>query len=348
MKKSRIIVVIIVLVLAGAGYYFYNQSQSNTVQVSVSEVENVVVAKTVSASGVVKAFKDANISSTVSGTVEDIGVTEGEVIKKGQILGRIFNNDLYQNSQSLKDSRDVALRDLDLYIENYETNTDAVGGTDEYTIAVRRLRELVSKAEASYNSSLSTLSKSYLKAPFDSTVIDIVTDVGETVIAGTTVLKIAAIDNLFFEIELDQEDFGLVELGQNVEVVLDSFPDTTFTGVVSEMPFFADETSEDFVIKVTLEPLEDTKLFIGMNGDAEIKIEQTPTQTTALIFDSVFEDQDGTYVWIVDGNEILQKEYIEVGLEGDIYTQVLTNLNGKTVVTPISDEFEEGDSVEIT
>ena len=59
-----------------------------------------------------------------------------------------------------------------------------------------------------------------------------------------------------------------------------------------------------------------------------------------------FSEENKYYVWIVENNTLV-KLPIEIGLEGDIYTQVKTDLSNKEIVVPLSsgDKVEEGAKV---
>ena len=69
-----------------------------------------------------------------------------------------------------------------------------------------------------------------------------------------------------------------------------------------------------------------------MTGDADIVVEQTDGEVSALVFDEIFFDEnENPYVWTVK-NETIQKTYIEVGLEGDLYTEIKTQIEGRMVI----------------
>ena len=283
----------------------------------------------------------ASVSIATSGVLENFEVQEGDKVDEGQVLGNVYNISTSQTVQSRRDLRDIALRDRDLYVENYESNLSGIGGEDEYNIGLRRQNELVSKAEADYQSALGTLSTTYVKSPIEGTVVDISIDQGEVVIAGSQIVEVANLDALTFEVQVDQEDFGEIQLGHTAEVVLDAYPTQIFPGKVAELPLTVDSETGDFIVKVEVGKSEEYPILVGMEGDVDIIIEKDDTGQTALTFDAVFDDNDGKYVWMMKEGRLV-KQYVEVGLEGNLYTVITSQIDFDNVVIPQDSEFEEG------
>lgn len=349
LKNKKTYILIVIIIIIGLGLFARNKFSNEKADVNTVETKNIVVEKTVVSSGTIKAKKSANIAFSVPGEVEVVNVEEGQKVKKGDLLGQVYNYDKYQTSQSYKDALDLAKTDRDLYVENYSTNLQAVGGEDEYYIGLKKYNEAVEKAEATYNASMSSVYNSYANSPIDGTVVDVLKEQGEYAGLGETVFKIADTDNLLFEIEVDQEDFGLVRLGQKVKVTLDSYDNVTFDGEVVEVPLYANTTgagTPKFIVKISVENKSETPALFGMDGDASILVDSTEGEVQALTFDSVFKDGDRRFVWIND-NGVLTKKFVEIGLEGDIYTQIITPLDNLQLVVPESDTAKEGMQVNI-
>ncbi len=341
-RRKWLLVGLLVVVVVLVGGYFLAQSKQGVVEVSAVDVSVQKVSQSVSASGLVKAVEDADLSFPTVGNLVALNVAEGDKVVKNQTVAQLYNTALNQSIGAAKESLDIAKKDLELYRENYETNQDAVGGMDEYAVAIERLNEIIEQKEAMYKSEAATLRNTFLIAPFAGTVIDTPVAQGESAIGGVTVVRIANLDNLVFELGLDQEDFGLVRAGMSAEVTLDAYEDIVFTGTVTGLPFFADATTEEFIVQIELTPQAGYPILLGMTGDARILIAETDTEVSAVSFDVLFSDDAGEYVWTLE-NEVLVKTYVETGLSGDIYTEIKTDLTGKQVVVPLGDdEIVEG------
>ena len=328
---------------------FFGRSASSTVQVRKIEVKNRIIKRSVSASGSVRSKNEVDLSFPLIGTVRTISVAEGDFVKKGQLLANLNTATQYQSSQAYKDARDIEIRQRDLFEEERSSNEKLLGGEDSYEIKLREYNEAVSQAEATYQSVLATLSKSYIYAPFDGTIVEIAADESETISAGIKIIKIADLDSMLFEIEVDQEDYGLLRIDQEVEINIDAYPDTVFAGKINYLPLFTDSTTDNFVIKIDFESFNGHELRLGLLGDAHTIIEKTKTEVPSITFNEVSYDiDDNPFVWVLNGKKV-KRLSVEIGLEGDIYTEIITDLTDKTIVVPAKDslEIEDGFSAKL-
>ncbi len=346
-KKVKFIIILLVAVLGVFAFRAFSQ-MSETVLVERVEVENVSVKKTVSGSGEVKSLRQAQLSFPSGGRINAIYVKEGELVNEGKLMAQLYGYPTFQNAQAAKDARDIAKREKELFEEQYKdkSDKDTIGGQTAYEIQLRALNEAISRAEANYQASLGTITSLNITAPFSGTVIDTHFEVGESASPGLAVITLADLNNLVFEMTIDQEDYGVLRAGQKVNVYLDSFEDIEVQGELLELPSYAgtDGTS-NFLIKVKLNHNAEVPVLLGMTGDGTITIEQTTNETNALLFDKVFEDNDGSYIWVADGN-IAKKKYVETGLSGDLYTQILTDISQDTIIVPVQDtQIEDGSNI---
>lgn len=343
LQRLRSLKYILFLLVVGLGvfiYYTYSKNKG-VILVERVEIEEIAVERTVSGSGNIKSVKQANLSFPSPGRLTNINVSKGEFVTEGKLLAQVYGYSSYQNAQAAKDARDMALREKDLFIEQYEDDKDLVGGKTVYDIRLRTLDEAISQAEANYQASLGQLTNLYINAPFSGTVVDVFYEVGESVGLGTPVITIADINNLVFEMNINQEDYGVLREGQHVKVFLDAYDDVEIDGEVFEMPKYA-ESGSDFTIKVRINTKADVNVLLGMTGDGTITIEQSEDNTKALLFDKIFDDENGSYIWVERDNKA-EKRYIEVGLRGDLYTEVLTDLSDETIIVPVQDgQIEDG------
>jgi membrane fusion protein (multidrug efflux system) len=344
--KKKILIVAVILVIIGIGALMYSRKSSlGVAKVEKIPVEQLEVLKTVTASGQVNARNEYDLAFEAGGRINKLYAQKGDLVTAGTLLADAVSNSEYNDIQSLRDARDIAIKDKEIYVETYATKPNAVGGINEYNANLNRFDELISRANANYNSALNSLANLRIIAPVNATVVDVLKETNEVAGGGQTVLKVADLNSLVFKVSVDQEDFGFVKVDQPVLITLDSYKDTTFSGKISNLPLFANSTG-DFEVEIALDPAKDAKVLLGMTGDAEIQIDSTQKKVQALSFDAVSEDDKGKYVWI-DENSVLKKKYIETGLEGDVYTEVRTTLADTQVVIPTEDtELKEGQTVE--
>jgi len=340
--KRYIYIIISVIIVALVIIKFSSPAVVKVKKVSVTTTD---VVKTVSASGFVKTTVEANLGFPVSGKIINIYKKEGDQVKQGDLLAQIYNEDLFYNAESARKRKDYSQKTRDIYVDNYEDIKDDVGGDKQYSLNIQKLTDDLRVYDNSYKSSLSTLKKTYLYAPFDGTITSIPFHVGE-VAGATTTLKMSNLNVLQFQAELDQADYKFVKLTQDTEIALDAYPQEKFSGSVESVPSFVDEdsTTKTFKLLINLNN-KDSKIVKGMTGDANIIVAKE-SGVKAVSFDAVLSEADKKFVWTVDSSNKLRKKYIDVSLEGDTLTSINTDLPEFVVIPDSSAKnVKEGDSV---
>ncbi len=152
-------------------------------------------------------------------------------------------------------------------------------GPTEEEIAMAEAQ--VRQAEAAVRLIDAQISKLTLTAPMDGIVTSRGAQTGETAMAGASLLTIANLDQVTLVIYVPENRVGQVQLGQEVEVRVDSFPERAFVGHVANIAGEAEftprnvQTQEErvnlvFAVKVRL-PNPDHALKPGMPADATIQ-----------------------------------------------------------------------------
>lgn len=342
-KRWGILSAVVVVIIL-----FFNRKSSLTVAVRKVEVRDREVRKTISSSGIVVSSKQADLSFLANGTISRLLVSENESVKKGQLIAYLNSPSQYQSVQSYKDARDIRLRQKELFEEEKSSNISLLGGEDSYNIKLKEYEEMLSQAEAAYQAQLSLSSNYYIYSPFDGTIIKISKKEGETAISGVPVVTLADLSNIQFEVVLDQEDYGSVKEGQEVEIELDAYQDEVFIGRVNKLPLYADPSVGGFNVKVDFESNGKT-IKIGMTGDAFMITEKSDGEVQSLLFNEFsYDNEENPFVWILENGKVKTLP-IEIGLEGDLYTEVKTDLSGKTIVIPLKDssDIKEGFSAKV-
>lgn len=135
---------------------------------------------------------------------------------------------------------------------------------------VKRCRYLVEQSR-------NNIAYTDLKSPVDGVVLTKNYEAGEFVSAGTAVMTVAELADCWVKIYIPSEMLGKVSYGQQVAVMIDAYPDKTFTGIIKEISDQAEYTPRQsitareranlvFAVKVKL--LNDEKIFKpGMIAD---------------------------------------------------------------------------------
>ena len=263
-KKLKIILAIIAVVLlllvVGKSTGMFGK-KGNFKQVNTQVVELKEVIETVSATGKIQPEVEVKISSEVSGEILELPFKEGQQVKKGDLLVKV-NPDLiqsalsrtqasyknvranleqaeatlkqakadYDRSKSLFDKGVISRADWDRAIAAFET---AQAGRSSAYYGVQ-------SAGASVNEARDNLSRTTIYAPMSGTISLLNVELGERVVgtqqmAGTEILRVANLNNMEVEVDVNENDIVKVNIGDTTIVEVDAYLKKQFKGIVTEI-----------------------------------------------------------------------------------------------------------------
>jgi len=144
-------------------------------------------------------------------------------------------------------------------------------------------QSLVKQAEAALVTLQVQLEKMTLQAPRTGVVLERMVSAGEIAPPNFSLLTLADLDQVTLTVYVPENEIGLVKVGQQVRVTVDSYPERTFDGEVVHIASSAEftpknvQTKEErvstvFAVKIEI-PNLDHALKPGMPADAEILVE---------------------------------------------------------------------------
>jgi RND family efflux transporter MFP subunit len=241
---------------------------------------------------------EAHVGPRMSGRVEKIFAQEGEHLHQGQPIAQL-------DASELRARRDLAAAQIDAAMRDHEAQAAQL----EYLRANARResdllkRKVVSSNEAEQANSAATaqeknvqsaqmriqqmraqladiaaqLAEMQVTAPADSTLEILSVKIGDVLPANGEVATLLLTQHLWVRVYVPETWLGLIKVGDNVRVRVDSFPRTDFPGVVEQVNRHAEFTPRNvqtvsdrirqvFGVKIRL-PNDDTRLRAGMSAD---------------------------------------------------------------------------------
>lgn len=262
-----IVVLVVGKVIAGNG--------DEGVKVSTEKVAKRTIIETVNASGKVYPEVEVKISPDISGEITELRVEEGDSVKKGQVLARIYA-DIYAtqrdqaaaavnqqqavtaNSQAqldaLKATMDQAQRTYDRQKQllgdkvisqaEFEQSESAyLSAKANYTAAVQGIRgnkASIQSAQASLTRANKDLSRTTLTAPMDGVISSLSVKKGERVAGnsfniGTEMMRVADMSVMEVRVNVGENDIVKVNLGDSADIEVDAYNNRKFKGIVTEI-----------------------------------------------------------------------------------------------------------------
>ena len=230
-------------------------------QVELGNVEIRTVTQVVTASGKIQPEVEVKISPDVSGEIVALPIVEGDHVKRGQLLARI-KPDFYQaqvdqaEASVLQAKASEAQRRADmLQAESEHKRQKALYESGAISISAFEISEnRFETAKASFESaqytvlinqarlkeSTENLSKTTIYAPIDGTISILAVELGERVVGttqmtGTEMMRVAKLNQMELEVDVNENDVVNVAVGDTAAVEVDAYPSRLFKGVVTEI-----------------------------------------------------------------------------------------------------------------
>ena len=242
------------------------------VKVATEKVALRTIIETVNASGKVYPEVEVKVSPDISGEIVDLYVNEGDSVKSGQIVARIYA-DIYA-SQRDQVSAGVAqakaqlgnsaagIIGLKATLDQTKTNFDRQQKLLNDKVISRAEFETAQQsylaAQANYNAAKEglksseafiqsnkaqlaradkDLSRTVIKAPMDGIVSLLAVKKGERVAGnsfnvGTEMMRIADMRSIEVRVDVGENDIPKVKLGDTAVVQIDAYSNRKFTGIV--------------------------------------------------------------------------------------------------------------------
>jgi RND family efflux transporter MFP subunit len=323
----------VILVIAAIIIWRVIATGNTSVKVQLTQVSQGDLVQTVSTSGTIMADQYTQLTFPAGGKILYVDVKPGQKVKKGQAIAGIDTvalNAAYQNAANDYRNTQAAV--------DYEHDQDKNYGSAE-TFLEKSTRTAAEVAnDDAYNNYLAAqdnLKNANIYAPFNG-VMDTVSpsSPGENVVAGSANYTIINPDTVYMDAEVEETDLPNVAVGQTVNIVLDAYPDQTFTGSVTNIGLVAFTSSTGgnaYHVRITLPPNDNLRFKVGMQGDTNIVYNTTrnavKVSTTALV-----SENDKNYVWEVE-NGRAKKVEVQIGGASDTETEITSGLgSGQSVI----------------
>ncbi|GGB70113.1 RND transporter [Flavobacterium suaedae] len=379
-------VIVLVLALKSTGTIGGNDEGK---QVEVAKVKSITLTETVTATGKIQPEVEVKISSEVSGEIIELPIKEGQAIKKGDLLVRI-NPDLYQSGVSrtaaslstakaglqqaeaqLKEAKANYDRNKTLFEKGVISKSEWDKIVSAYEVAQASKQSAyfnVQSASANVTEARDNLNRTTIYSPVDGTISKLDAELGERVVgtqqmAGTEILRVANLNNMEVEVEVNENDIVKVQIGDKAEIEVDAYLKRKFEGEVTSISNSAssDLTADqvtNFTVKVRIlkesyadmtegKPSNYSPFRPGMTATVDI-ITERKENTIAVPISAVVIKTDTT---ATKRDVIKQMEEQEKEQKGELTDErfecVFVKEGDKAVLRPITTGIQDDTNIEV-
>jgi HlyD family secretion protein len=362
----RVLPILIVVALAVGAFFWFTRTKPVTVVLKTVDRGNVESTVVNTRAGTVEACLRTKLSTIMGGRIEFLGVKEGDKVKKGQLLMKLWNDD-QKAQQTLAEAQRItavqrvkevcttaagslreAERQTSLRSKGFvsEAREDAARSeADARNAACETARADVAQAAARINVTKVEQGRMTLYAPFDGIVANIVGELGEYSTPSPpgvpTPPAIDLIDDscLYINAPMDEVDAPKIKAGLPVRVTLDALPKQPLAGKVRRVAPYVlavEKQARTVDVEVDFDRPATGGLLVGYSADVEIVL---ATRSNVLRVPTAALIEGGRVMVLNDESGKLEERKVKVGTANWEFTEVVEGLaEGDRIVVSLERE----------
>lgn len=297
------------------------------------------IQETISLVGSLEANETVEVKSEVDGAIEEILFTEGEAVRKDQVLVQIDRRKL-----------EASLAEAEAQLKLAEGNRRRY----EALVATRAVsQQEFDQAVMTHAASLAMVQlmreqvrDATITAPFDGLIGNRQVSVGQFISKGASLTFVVDSDPMKVAFRIPERYLGQVRPGQRVTVVVAAYPQQRFAGDVYFVDSQVDEATRAVLVKAAV-PNPKGELLPGMFANVDlvlnVRSDAIVVPETALLFQG-----KTTSVFVVDAEQKAQSQPVTTGLRMPGLVEIATGVSaGQIVVTEGTQKLHPGAAVKV-
>jgi RND family efflux transporter MFP subunit len=293
MKKAIYLYLSAILLLTGCSDRPAPETGGTVIPVKTLRIASSAVAGETNYVGTVEESAALSLGFLVMGTVEQVLVSEGQKVNKGQLLA-VLNAATAQHSvdaarASLRQAQDAYDRLAQLHGNGSLPDIKFV----EVETGLQQARSMLAVAEKN-------LDDCRLFAPRNGVIVTRSIEPGENAMPGMAAFKLVSVDRVKVKIPVPENEIGGVQTGQPASITVSALDNAVFTGKIETKGIAANALSHTYEAKIGID--NNTELLPGMVCKVTLAAD---SNATALVVPNraIQISPDGKrFVWLAQDN----------------------------------------------
>jgi membrane fusion protein, multidrug efflux system len=266
--RRRLIIVVVAVGVLLAAIVGFNMWKANLLEgirkknaappqtVSAASVNFTDWQPEVSAVGSMRAVRGVDVTTEVTGLVRSLRFKSGDEVKAGQILVELNADPEIAQQHALEAAADLSATVYARDKEQYDAQAISQAQLDADAADLKNKR-----AQAAAQAAL--VAKKIIRAPFDGRLGITTVNPGQYLNTGDKIVTLQAVDPIYVDFKLPQQQLSVIANGQAVNLTTDSYPGVKFVGKINAIDPRVDASTRNFQAEATV-PNADRKLLPGM------------------------------------------------------------------------------------
>ena len=306
------------------GHVSMSANQRIMANVATTEAKQGTLNKEINAVGIVQydQSRQAKVTAWIAGRIDQLHVnTVGSFVTRDTPVAEVYSPDLVTSQQEYL----LAVKSRDR-LKNSPIRSIAENGAGLVASAKQRL--MLFGVKESQLAELEKAGKPNIRlpiyTPLSGVVVEKMVQQGQYVNTGDTLFGIADLSVVWVEVEVYENEFPQLRLGQQVEIRSQSFPGRSFTGSIKYIYPFLDPKTRTVKVRVEM-PNPGLQLKPEMFVNAIIKVPLGSTMVVPVT--AVMDTGKRRVVWVETSPEMFEPREVQVGQRTGETIQILSGLN---------------------
>lgn len=315
------------------------EKKTDEALVEIITVKDTTFNHYVEIQGNVDTQQNVLVQPEMPGALVALNVKAGQVVAKGQVLGKVDDAGMSQQLASIQTQYELAKT---TYERQKRLWDQKIGSEIQYLQAQTQMVSL----SKSINQMKAQLAKTIIRAPFSGVIDEVFVERGQVVSANPQgLMRIVNLSQMYIRTDVPEMYVGKIKVGTSVETDITSIG-KKYMGKVRQVAKTINPANRSFGIEVSVPNPEG---LLRPNQVAKLKIvDYSNTSAITVPTNVIQQDANGTkYVYIVNnvnGNSgVAKKVVIKVGQNANNATEILSGLNtGDVIVSEGANTVSEG------
>ncbi len=305
------------------GQVSLSPTQRVMANVATTPVKTAPFTKEINAVGIVQydQSRQTKVTAWIAGRIDQLHVTTvGSLVTKDQAVAEVYSPDLLATQQEYL----LAVRSRD---QLKDSPVQAISRNGDTLVASAKQRLMLFGVKESQIAELEKAGKPNIRLPIHSAqsgiVVEKMVQQGQYVNVGETLFNVADLSTVWVEIEVYENEFSVIHVGQQVEIRSQSYPGKPFSGRISFIYPFLDPKTRTVKARVEM-PNPGMKLKPDMFVNAIIKV---PLGSSLVVPATAVMDTGKRQVaWVESAPGIFEPRDVQVGQQNGDKIQILSGL----------------------
>ena len=302
---------------------------------------------TLTAVGSISAEQGVTVSPEIAGTVSEIAFDSGAVVAKGDLLVRLDTS--LEEAQLRSAEAQVELARLDAERIRQLRAKNIISQSD-LDAAEATLKENIGNADAIR----ATIAKKTIRAPFAGRLGIRLVNLGELLEVGKPIVSLQSLSPIHADFSLPQQNLAQIKTGQTVRVLVDTYPDKKFEGVLTAINPDVDSTTRNVRLRATLENREQllqpgmfARMEVLLSTEQTVQVIPATAVLSATYGDSVYVIEPKAGATGTNAALVVRQQFVRTGATHGDFVSVLAGLKvGERVVNSGLFKLHNGMAVE--